>query len=225
MPSTITVRPWPDPVIDTLGHDARSMYAEVFWLPTLGPSTLLLLRHLAARLTREPGGFDLPVASTSQALGLGHREGTSSPLLRSFSRLVQFDLACGDPLEEIAVRANVPPVNRRHIRRLPADLQQAHSDWAAARLSEGELTTARRRARRVAFTLLEQGEDPDHVERILHGIGFQPGLCGESAAWAYRRHRDALDAVSHATTAAAGTVDTSDQGSDGALVANMHVQG
>lgn len=40
MPSTITVRPWPDPVIDTLGHDARSMYAEVFWLPTLGPSTV-----------------------------------------------------------------------------------------------------------------------------------------------------------------------------------------
>ncbi len=202
MPSTITVRPWPDPVIDTLGHDARSLYAEVFWLPTLGPSTLLLLRHLAGRLGSEPGGFDLPVAATSQALGLGHREGSSSPLMRSFSRLVQFDLACGEPASEVAVRASVPPVNRRHIRRLPADLQQAHGEWAAARLAEGELATARRRARRIAFALLEQGDDPDHVERILHGIGFHPGLCGDSAAWAYSRHRDALTAATVGTEAA-----------------------
>lgn len=198
MPPTITVRPWADPVIDTLGHDARSMYAEVFWLPTLGPSTLLLLRHLAGRFGHEPGGFELPVAATSQALGLGHREGSSSPLMRSFARLVQFDLACGDPAVDVAVRTSVPPVNRRHVRRLPAELQQAHSEWAATRLAEGDLATARRRARRVAFALLEQGDDPDQVEHTLHGIGFPAGLCGESAAWAYHRHRDALSAAASA---------------------------
>ncbi len=57
------------------------------------------------------------------------------------------------------------------------------------------MAEARRRARRVAFTLLEQGDDLDHVERALHAIGFHPALCHESAQWAYERHRDALEHV------------------------------
>lgn len=40
MPATLAIRPWPDPVIDTLGHDPRSLYVERFWLPTLGPPSL-----------------------------------------------------------------------------------------------------------------------------------------------------------------------------------------
>jgi hypothetical protein len=36
---SVTVEPWPDPVIDELGHDPRSAYVERFWLPVLGPST------------------------------------------------------------------------------------------------------------------------------------------------------------------------------------------
>ena len=49
MPAAIRVTPWPDPVLDVLGHDPRSWYAETFWLPTLGPTALLLMRHLADR--------------------------------------------------------------------------------------------------------------------------------------------------------------------------------
>ncbi len=94
MPTTIAVRPWPDPVIDTLGHDPRSVYVETFWLPTLGPTSLLLLRHLAGRFDEQPEGVELDVAGTAQRLGLGHREGASSPLVRSLARLEQFDLAC-----------------------------------------------------------------------------------------------------------------------------------
>ena len=45
MPTTLTIVPWIDPIIDTIGHDPRSRYAETFWLPTLGPTSLLLLRH------------------------------------------------------------------------------------------------------------------------------------------------------------------------------------
>ena len=44
---TISITPWADPIIDTLGHDPRSEYVERFWLPTLGPTTLLLLRRIA----------------------------------------------------------------------------------------------------------------------------------------------------------------------------------
>jgi hypothetical protein len=29
----------------------------------------------------------------------------------------------------------------------------------------------------VAFTLLEQGDDADHVERVLYAMGFHPTVC------------------------------------------------
>jgi len=202
MPATLIIKPWADPVIDTLGHDPRSRYAETFWLPTLGPTALLLLRHLADRFDRNPDGVELALADTSSALGLGQREGTSSPIVRTLRRLEQFDLACEDPHSDmVAVRRNVPPINPRHLRRLPHDVQAAHAEWAEAQLAEAPIAAARRRARRVAFTLLEQGDDPDHVERVLHAMGFHPALCHESARWAYDRHCEALALVNAAPLA------------------------
>ena len=195
MPTSIRIRPWTDPVIDTIGHDPRSLYVETFWLPTLGPTCLLLLRHLADRFDRSPEGIDLLVADTAQALGLGPRDGSSSPVVRSLTRLAQFDLACDLDSETVAVRRHVPPVNRRHVRRLPPALQSAHADWVDSQLEAPAAEPARARARRIAFTLLEQGDDPDHVERVLHGVGFHPALCRDSAQWAYERHRTALDVV------------------------------
>jgi hypothetical protein len=202
VPTVLSVKPWPDPLIDTLGYDPRSRYVETFWLPTLGPTALLLLRHLADRFDRQPDGVELTVSDTSHALGLGQRDGTSSPIVRTLGRLAQFDLACDDGVGTVAVRRNIPPVNRRHLRRLPVALQAAHAEWAEAQLAEPPLATARRNARRVAFTLLEQGDDPDHVERVLHAMGFHPSVCQESARWAYERHRDALEhALDHSTHA------------------------
>ncbi len=42
MPTTLTVKPWPDALIDTLGYDPRSRYVETFWLPTLGPPSMTI---------------------------------------------------------------------------------------------------------------------------------------------------------------------------------------
>jgi hypothetical protein len=193
MPATLTIKPWPDPLLDTLGHDPRSSYVETFWLPTLGPTAVLLLRHLADQFDLHPGGIELPVADTSQALGLGQRDGNSSPIVRTLTRLGQFDLACDDGRGMVAVRRNLPPINSRHLKRLPAHLQSQHARWAEAKLAEPPLAAARRRARQVAFTLLEQGDDPDHVERVLHSTGFHPAICHEAARWAYERHRQALE--------------------------------
>jgi len=193
MPATLAIRPWPDPIIDTLGHDPRSLYVERFWLPTLGPTSLLLLRRIAAGLDEHPEGIQLDLGELSQALGLGHREGSSSPVVRSLDRLIQFDLACGEREAGFAVRRSVPPVNRRHVGRLPAPMQEEHRAWAERTLAEPPLAIARRRARRLAFTLLEQGDDCDHVERVLHDIGFHPTICSESATWAHDRHRQALE--------------------------------
>src|SRR5581483_5669302 len=159
MVETIRILPWKDPVIDTLGHDPRAPYPEKFWLPTLGPTALFLIRHLADRFDREPAGFELALAEVSRCLGLGDRIGRSSTLARSLGRLVQFDLAAypgdeddGHPDGDrsvgadragrgdadraqrghaeradrggrgpgvLRVRRHLPPINRRHIHRLP----------------------------------------------------------------------------------------------------------
>ena len=141
------------------------------------------------------------MAETSHALGLGERDGNSSPIVRTLSRLGQFDLSCEDGQGSVAVRRNLPAVNPRHLRRLPGSVQAAHAEWTDIERSQGPLATARQRARRVAFTLLEQGDDPDHVERALQSIGFHPAICHESARWAYERHCEALAHVTGLDTA------------------------
>jgi hypothetical protein len=183
---TVLIRPWPDPVIDTLGHDPRAPYPERFWLPTLGPTALLLLRHVAHRFDRSPEGFTLRLAETSRCLGLGEREGRSSPLARSLGRLVQFDLAAfEDEGATLAVRRHVPPINRRHVRRLPPALQEEYEAWTGAHLAEPPLAGVRRNARRIALLLLGSGESRPEVEHSLGGAGFSPAVARDAALWAW----------------------------------------
>jgi len=201
----LSVTPWPDPVIDTLGHDPRSEYVERFWLPTLGPTTLLLLRRLATLFDRDAGEISLDGPDLSHSLGVGARDGSSTPLIRSFDRLVTFDLATSPQPRVYAVRRSVPPLNRRHLHRLPLSLQREHDEWVTDQLTTSALEHARQRARRLAFTLFEQGDDLDHVERTLLGVGFHPTVCRESAQWAYDRHSAAfaaLDAINSSTESA-----------------------
>lgn len=185
MPASFTVVPWDDPTLDVLGHDPRSRYVETFWLPTLGPTSVLLLRHLADRFDRSPRGIELPLSETSAALGLGSREGASSPLVRCLSRLAQFDLACDDGQGTVAVRRRLPPVNRRHVRRLPVALQVLHAEWVESRLDDPALEPARRRARHLAMAIVEDGEEGD-VERALQAVGFHPAVCRDAADHARR---------------------------------------
>src|SRR5690242_1663008 len=92
-PTEFAVRPWPDSVIDQVGHDPRSAYVERFWLGVLGPSCVLFLRRVANELEANPAGFDLSLTETAKALGLGMKGGRNSPFLRTISRCVQFHLA------------------------------------------------------------------------------------------------------------------------------------
>ncbi len=142
MSETIRVLPLPDPVIDTLGHDPRAPYPERFWLPTLGPTAFLLVRYIAHRFDRAPDGFTLDLAETSRCLGLGERHGRNSPLARSLGRIVQFDLAAQEDGETLAVRRYVPPINRRHVRRLPPSAQEEHDAWVRAHLTETPLAAS-----------------------------------------------------------------------------------
>jgi len=190
--AVLPIYPWPDPVIDALGHDPRSTYVELFWLGILGPSTTWLLRRLAAGLDASPSGFDLDLADAAAALGLGAKGGRHSPFMRALGRCCQFDLAMARADGSLAVRRRVPPLNRRQVLRLPPSLVAAHQAWQEGELRTPAAEQQRRRARRLALSLLELGEDVDAAERQLLRWKFHPALCRESAAWAWDRHRRAL---------------------------------
>ena len=187
----LEIRPWPDPVIDSLGHDPRSAYVEQFWLGILGPSTTWLLRRLAAGLEAQPSGFPLPLADTARALGLGDKGGRHSPFMRALGRVCQFDLGQVRDEGSMVVRRKVPPLNRRQLARLPESLREAHQRWQDDQLQTPAIEALRRRCRRLALSLVELGEDLEGTERQLHRWKFHPALAHESAAWAWKRHQEA----------------------------------
>lgn len=201
LPTTdsLHVKPWPDPVIDQVGHDPRSAYVEQFWLGILGPSTTWLLRRVAAGLEAAPAGFDLPLADTARSLGI-RGEGASSPFVRALGRCCQFQLASAEDDGVLVVRRKLPPLNRRQLARLPEPVQAQHQHWQDRELQTPLLEKLRRRSRCLALSLLELGEDLEATERQLLRWRFHPALCHESAAWAWERHVRALAEAARAET-------------------------
>jgi hypothetical protein len=186
---------WTDPVIDQLGHDPRSAYVERFWLGILGPSTTWLLRTLAYRLDLEPEGLDLDLVATAKALGLGTKGGQQSPFLRALSRSCQFGLAQQIDGQHLAVRRRLPPLSRRQVERLPDDLRAEHAHWNERGAPAASATELRARAKRLALTLVELGEDFDATERQLHRWRFHPAMAHEATTWAWQRTRGAVEPV------------------------------
>ena len=192
---TLTVLPWPDQVIDALGHHPCSPYVESFWLGVLGPSTTFLLRHLVTTLEASPEGFELPLAVTARRLGLGDKGGRHSPFMRSLARLVQFELAELEDDTTLLVRRRVPPLTRRQLTRLPELLQTAHLRWQEEQLRTPPAEQLRRRSRQLALTYLETGLDTEEVERQLLRLSYHPAMAYESTQWAVQRHEAALAAA------------------------------
>lgn len=137
---TLRVTTLADPVLDRLGHDPRSTYVERFWLPILGPSCLLLLRRLAAELEQQPEGFTLTTAQWAREMGVGMKGGRNGPLWRAVERGCRFGAAQRNG-ELLAVRRRLPPLTARQIDRLPAELQDAHVQWVAARQKQPKRPT------------------------------------------------------------------------------------
>jgi len=136
----LRVEPWSDALIDEVGYDPRSEYVETFWLPVLGPSATWLLRHFIIRLDESPGGIELDIEDTARSLGLGERLNHNSPFARTIKRCVDFEMAKWLGPRVLAARVRLPPLPRRHARRLPAPLQAryrgAQSTQVVSLLSE-----------------------------------------------------------------------------------------
>lgn len=184
--SCVRVVPWTDPLVDTLGVDPRSLYAEQFWLPVIGPTATWLMRRLATRFDRSSEGFTLHLEDTARALGLGGRHSRHTPFARALGRCVSFELARWQQLDTICVRRMLPPLARRHLVRLPPALQESHRHWTAGAIAPSSLGAQRRRARRLALGLVALGESLDRAEDQLVRWGVHPALTDEAVVWAKR---------------------------------------
>ena len=199
-PTEFDVRPWPDSVIDEVGHDPRSAYVERFWLGVLGPSSVVFLRRLARELESSPSGFTLPLEETARTLGLGMRGGRNSPFLRTITRCAQFHLVHFDERGATMLGASqAAAVDPRPGRRsCPSPCKPQHEDWQA----NPALADARQRirGRRLALSLFELGEGVEAAESQLLRWRFPPAVARDATAWAWRRHAEARAAAEGSPT-------------------------
>ncbi len=186
--ATVAIAPWPDPLIEENGFDARSPYIERFWLPILGPSTTLLIRRLVDALDEAPEGYTLDLSETAKALGVGIRAGHSSPFLRAVDRSCRFGAAKLVGRQTLAVRRKLAPLNPRQVQRLPVTLQVEHEAWQRRAPRRPDVADLRERARRLALSLLDVGEDPASTERQLHRWRFHPAIAHDALRWAVEQH-------------------------------------
>lgn len=193
--TTLRVEALLDPVIDQLGHDPRSTYVELFWLPVLGPSATWLLRRFARQLDERPAGVDLDTAELARALGLGERAGRHAPFARTVQRCVDFDMARWRAEGHLAVRRRLPPLARRHLARLTDARRAEHDAFLASLPDTPPAQRLARQGRQLALSLLELGEEPATAEQQLHRWAFHPALAHDCVTWALaeRERRRSLD--------------------------------
>jgi len=187
-PTSLIVRPWPDDVLDRVGLDPRSSYVERYWLPLLGPSSILLLRRLATELEAS-AEVELGIEATAQSLGLGARGGRNSPFVRTVRRCCQFHLAHYEAGEGVLLaRRKLPPLTRPQVNRLPEQLQQSHANWQdTERHAPSDFERLKQSARQLALSLFELGEDAESTERQLFRLRFHPAIARDAVSWAVRQ--------------------------------------
>ena len=181
---SLTIEAWSDPVIDELGHDPRSAYAERFWLPILGPSTIWFLRRVVDQLDEEPHGYSLDLVETARSLGVGMRGGRNSPMLKTVERSCRFGAARMHGGSLLEVRRRLAPLSRSQVERLTTRLQHEHAEWVERPRPNPSVTDMTERARSLALSMLELGEDSDAIERQLHRWRFHPAMAHDAMRWA-----------------------------------------
>lgn len=191
LPDTLGVLPWADDGSST-GLDPRSAYVETFWLPLLGPSTTLLMRHLADQLDDNPDGFEVDTVVLSRDIGLGTRLSRRAPFVRTIERCITFRLAELDG-RVLRVRRRMPRLTAKQAARLSERLRALHDQWSFdAACDDAQHRTEMVRAAHLARTLLSLGE-PDHaIEQQLQRWRFAPAVAWHAVQWARAGDLDQL---------------------------------
>lgn len=165
--------------------DPRSRYVERFWLSVLGPSAVWMLRRLAEGLDDHPEGFELDLDDLACRLGLGRSSSRHSPLRRAIGRCAHFGLVLPCDDDVLKTRQRFPPVPRRHVLRMPIELQEEHRGWQSIAATANDGLLLRRRARLLALDLRELDVDVASIELRLLRRGIHPATAFEAAHWAW----------------------------------------
>jgi hypothetical protein len=185
----LQITPWVDVVVDTIGEDPRASYAERFWLPVLGPTTMFLLRRLADGFDENPSGYELEPAALAGDIGVGTGRGQPSPFRKAIGRGERFGMmqSLGD--EELVVRRRMPPLNRVQVSRLSGRHQVAHKRWQAEQLRRSTHPARIGHATRLAHSLLLVGATIDDLYDQLDRWDFDPETTRMAIEAAERRLR------------------------------------
>jgi hypothetical protein len=175
--STLVVVPWTDPIVDEVGFDVFSRYAEMFWLPIMGPSALWIMRRIVMGFAEFPGGYEMDTQEIALAVGLSFTQGANCPFTRALRRCQWFG-AAQSVQGGLAVRIKLPPVSRRQIQRFPISLKQSLAAWPVESTDHQQLVE---RAKLVASALITTGDDSDLLESRLTRIGIPVGIAARVA--------------------------------------------
>jgi hypothetical protein len=174
---TLIVVPWLDPIVDEVGFDVFSRYAEMFWLPIMGPSALWIQRRIVMGFAEFPGGYEMDTQEIALAVGLSFTQGANCPFTRALRRCQWFG-AAQSVHGGLAVRIKLPPVSRRQIQRFPTSLKQSLAAWPVESTDHQQLVE---RAKLVASALITTGDDTDLLESQLTRIGIPVGIAARVA--------------------------------------------
>lgn len=124
-----------------------SPYAELVWLPVLGPSSFLLWRHLARRLLHAPSGFTVDMLELSAGLGLGIGDGSQSAMARTVRRVQRFGAIRFAPPNSLHVPTALPAVPRHQLARLHPVVLCHHERLLKARRNDATSPAPTERSR------------------------------------------------------------------------------
>lgn len=108
--------------IDVRGEPVTGRYFERYWLPVVGPTGTVLMRHLATELDRSDP-YRILGHELAQMIGLGEE---TKRLRTTLQRLGRLGLLVPEEEGRWAVRLTVTPLTAEQVRRLPPALAEQH---------------------------------------------------------------------------------------------------
>lgn len=189
--SEITIHPTYTQSDSTYSFFAHDPYIETFWLPALGPTAALLINELSLRALISKNTQVINTRWLSERIGIGARDGRSSPIHKQLTRLVGTGLIQNLAENEYMVPRTIKPLSKYMLRRFNDDLALEHETWMV-RLSISPLSTQRRRAKSLISRLEIMGLDHSKIQEILLACGLHPSVIGESVQSTISPHLSAV---------------------------------
>jgi hypothetical protein len=152
-----------------------SEYVSLFWLPMLGPTSLLLLQRLDRLVGDTPAVVAVLADELAAALGLGSASTRSQLLDRAINRLIDFRALRSPAPGLIEVPAHLPSLSRGQLRRLPPSLAGMATPSLARQRADAHTRGRHHQLRR---TLAGLGLEESEVEATLARLGYPETTTG-----------------------------------------------